>query len=118
MASNDCVRLAHFSDIHVMADACRWQARDWASKRLASWFNLRCLGRGRHFCHADQVVRALTAEVRERGIDRLVFSGDATALGFPEEVARAAELLRVGKENTRAGEDQGESDQPHHLSTN
>src|SRR4051812_18231322 len=86
-----------------MAQPCRWQARDWVSKRMASWFNLHCLGRSRHFSHADEAVRALTAEVRERGIDHLVFSGDATALGFPEEVARAAELLRVGKEDFPPG---------------
>jgi 3',5'-cyclic AMP phosphodiesterase CpdA len=46
----------------------------------------------------------LTAELRgpERP-DCTVFSGDATALGFPEEIARAAELLGVGADRSPPG---------------
>jgi 3',5'-cyclic AMP phosphodiesterase CpdA len=92
------IRLAHFSDIHVEARS-RWTVRDWFSKRLTSWLNLRLLGRGRRFHDADRVLAALRADWRERGFDRVVFSGDATSLGFAEESARAATLLGVGMDS-------------------
>ena len=43
----------------------------------------------------DEVLGVLMDELRQRGPDRIVFSGDATALGFASEFERAAELLRV-----------------------
>jgi 3',5'-cyclic AMP phosphodiesterase CpdA len=92
-------RLAHVSDVHVEAPA-RWHLGDWFSKRLTSWINLRLLGRGKRFRQTPQVLAALRAEWRERRPDRVVFSGDATALGFPEESARAAEWLGVGDQAT------------------
>jgi 3',5'-cyclic AMP phosphodiesterase CpdA len=101
-AEKSSVRLAHFSDIHVTTD-CRWGLRDWLSKRLTSWINLRLLGRGRRFGHANRVVETLAHELRQRGCDHLLFSGDATSLGFEEEVAWAAELLGVGKPDMPPG---------------
>jgi 3',5'-cyclic AMP phosphodiesterase CpdA len=95
-AGPPAIRLAHFSDIHVTAPACAWRPADWFSKRLTSWVNLRLLGRGHRFRHADQVLQALAAELRAGPFDRILFSGDATALGFEEEVARAAHLLGLG----------------------
>ena len=89
------LRLAHLSDVHVGAPRCAWRTRDWLDKRLATWFNLRVLGRGRRFRRADEVLAVLQADLDARGCDRVVFSGDATAMGFEEEFARAAELLRV-----------------------
>jgi 3',5'-cyclic AMP phosphodiesterase CpdA len=96
------IRLAHVSDIHVQARST-WRTRDWMSKRLTSWVNLRLLGRGKRFAHVERVLRALREDVRRRGCDRLIFSGDATALGFEEEMARAAELLGVGRPDTPPG---------------
>ena len=90
------VRLAHFSDIHIGARQLDWKLRDWFSKRLTSWFNDRALGRRRRFANTDEVTTRLMDELLGRGIDHLVFSGDATALGFAAEFRRAAELLRVG----------------------
>jgi 3',5'-cyclic AMP phosphodiesterase CpdA len=90
------VRFAHFSDIHVTTRSV-WRPRDWVSKRLSSWVNLRLLGRGHHFRKADEVVRALLADLRQRRPDHLLFSGDATALGFAEEIAHAAALLQVSE---------------------
>jgi 3',5'-cyclic AMP phosphodiesterase CpdA len=90
------VRLAHFSDIHVTARAV-WRPGDWVNKRLTAWLNLRFLGRGRRFRDADAVLAALRADWQQRRPDHLVLSGDATALGFPEEVAHAAALLPVGE---------------------
>jgi 3',5'-cyclic AMP phosphodiesterase CpdA len=88
------VRLAHFSDVHVTA-ASAWRVADWLSKRLSAWINLRLLGRGFRFRLTEQVLLALRHELRARTPDRVVFSGDATALGFEEEMARAAALLDV-----------------------
>jgi 3',5'-cyclic AMP phosphodiesterase CpdA len=95
--SGEPIRLAHFSDIHVQSERCSWRVRDWFNKRMSAWINLRLLGRGRHFRLTDRVLASLTAELRTRGFHRLLFSGDATAMGFEEEVARAAELLGVGR---------------------
>jgi 3',5'-cyclic AMP phosphodiesterase CpdA len=97
------VRLAHFSDVHVTVPDCRWRRPDWFNKRISAWVNLRVLGRGFRFRHADRVLAALTRDLRHRGYDRLLFSGDATALGFEEEVARAAALLGVGGRETPPG---------------
>jgi 3',5'-cyclic AMP phosphodiesterase CpdA len=89
------VRLAHFSDVHVTAPACVWRRGDWFNKRMSAWINLRLLGRGKRFRHADRVVVALVEELRTRRFDRVLFSGDASAMGFEEELARAAHLLGV-----------------------
>ncbi len=87
------VRLAHFSDIHLTAEPLGWRATDWLSKRTSGWLNLSVFGRGRRFRRAEEVVAALMAELRQSPPDRVVFSGDATALGFEAECARAAALL-------------------------
>lgn len=90
------IRLAHFSDIHVTSGQLEWKLGDWFSKRLTSWLNHRYL-RGRHFALAEEIIARMLDELAARGIDHLVFSGDATALGFESEFRRAAEALRVGQ---------------------
>jgi 3',5'-cyclic AMP phosphodiesterase CpdA len=90
------VRLAHFSDVHLTTRPLGWALRDLRSKKLSGWFHLRALGRGRQFRLAHEVARALVTEFRERKPDRLVFSGDATALGFATEFTHAAKCLHVG----------------------
>ncbi len=89
------IRLAHISDIHLTSGRLEWQLGDWFSKRLTSWFNHRFLGRARRFALADEIVACLMAELVRREIDHVVFSGDATALGFESEIRGAAEALRV-----------------------
>jgi len=96
-AANARIRLVHLSDIHVTARPLGWKRADWFNKRLAAWFNLRGLGRGYRFRHADRVMVALMEELRRSPPDRILFSGDATALGFDAEIAHAAKLL--GLEN-------------------
>jgi 3',5'-cyclic AMP phosphodiesterase CpdA len=96
-ADSTSIRLAHFSDIHVAAPHSRWRLRDWLSKRLTTWANFRLLGRREHFLAGDRILSALAVELHSRPFDRLVFSGDATAMGFEEEVSRAAEVLGVGR---------------------
>lgn len=91
------IRLAHVSDIHITTDSYEWKREDWFNKRLAAWFNLRWLGRGKLFRHADVVMKQMMKEIADRGVHHVVFSGDATALGFESEVKKAAELLEVSK---------------------
>lgn len=87
------IRLIHFSDIHLTASPLGWRRSDWFDKRLAAWLNLRVLGRGFRFRNADTVVKALVKDLQTFAPDRVIFSGDATALGFESELRRAAELL-------------------------
>jgi 3',5'-cyclic AMP phosphodiesterase CpdA len=94
--STGAVRLAHFSDVHLTTRPLGWALHDLRTKKLSGWFHLRALGRGRQFRLAHEVARALVAEFRDRRPDRLVFSGDATALGFSSETSHAARKLHVG----------------------
>jgi 3',5'-cyclic AMP phosphodiesterase CpdA len=87
------VRLAHFSDVHITSRPLGWRRTDWFSKRVTGWINLRFLGRRYRFRRADDVLTALVTEWRERRPDHVVFSGDATNLGFENEFVRAATLL-------------------------
>jgi 3',5'-cyclic AMP phosphodiesterase CpdA len=90
------VRLAHFSDIHVTARRLGWNRRDLFTKRVTGWMNLKLLGRGFRFRRAAAVAATLTRELHQRRPDHLLFSGDATALGFESELAEAAKALTVG----------------------
>ncbi len=90
------IRLAHLSDIHLTTPALPWQWGDWFTKRYPGWLNFRYLGRKYRFRHADDVLPVLVDDLRRRAPDRIVFSGDATALGFAPEFEKAAKLLRVG----------------------
>src|SRR5438105_4751612 len=89
------IRLAHLSDIHSTVPALEWQPGDWFTKRYPGWVNFRWLGRRHRFRRADDVLTTLVRELRQRGTDRVVFSGDATAMGFESEFKKAAELLGV-----------------------
>ncbi len=89
------IRLAHFSDIHITAHPLGWRPEDWFNKRLTGWINCACLGRGHRFNQADAVLAALVADLHARRHDRVIFSGDATALGFASEFARAAAILKL-----------------------
>lgn len=91
------IRLAHFSDIHLSSTPLEWKLEDWFSKRLTSWLNHRFLGRARRFARAEDIVARLMDDLLQRDIDHLVFSGDATALGFESEIRRAAEFLRISQ---------------------
>jgi 3',5'-cyclic AMP phosphodiesterase CpdA len=91
------IQLAHVSDVHLTAPDWDWTRADWFNKRLAAWFNFRWLGRRLRFRQADEVLQRWQAEIRERKIDHVIFSGDATALGFPSEISKAADMLGVGR---------------------
>ncbi len=92
MPDTPTIRLAHFSDIHLSSPDCIWRAEDWVNKRLFSWMNMRLLGRGYRFRHAERIMVAMLEDIRQANVDHVIFSGDATAMGFKEEMARAAVL--------------------------
>src|SRR5262249_26492354 len=102
-AAPPSVRLAHFSDVHITAKGCVWWTEDWFNKRLFSWLNHRFLGRGFRFRHGAAVLEALAQELRRGRYDRLVFSGDATAMGFDEELVRAVSLLGLDRPDAPPG---------------
>jgi hypothetical protein len=77
------------------------EVRRRCAGKIAVVHRKQVLGAGK-FARAERVVAALVAELRERGFDRVSFSGGATALGFEEEEARAADLLGVGRPGARA----------------
>src|SRR5438094_454711 len=89
------VRLAHFSDIHLTAKPLGWRVRDAFSKRPTGWVNFAVFGRGAKFRHANDVTAVLRREFATRGFDQLVFSGDATTMGFPAEMTESAQRLGV-----------------------
>jgi 3',5'-cyclic AMP phosphodiesterase CpdA len=90
------IRLAHFSDVHITAKPLGWRRRDWFTKRFPGWVNFRWLGREHRFRRAEAVLLALMKELRDWQPDRIVFSGDATALGFEPEFAQASAVLGLG----------------------
>jgi 3',5'-cyclic AMP phosphodiesterase CpdA len=95
--STRSVRLVHFSDVHVTARPLGWQARDWLTKRVTGWLNLYVLGRGYSFRHADVPLAELAAQLSRQPPDHVIFSGDASTLGFDNELARMAYLLHVAE---------------------
>lgn len=95
-SAESTVRLAHFSDIHLTAKRLGWRPRDLLTKRTTGWLHLK-LHRGKRFRDAESVLGAMLADIRERSVDHLVFSGDATTLGYGSEVEVAARLLGVGE---------------------
>ncbi len=97
------VRLLHFSDVHLTTRPDDWRLHDWFNKRLAAWVNLRVLGRGHRFRHADRALAALLKQARQKPPDRLVFSGDATALGFESEMKKTAGALGLFEKDVLPG---------------
>src|SRR5438132_5042263 len=87
------LRLIHFSDIHVTTRPLGWRAGDFFTKRLPGWINLRWLGRAHRFRHAEEILQAFVQEMQANPPDRLIFSGDATGLGFENELERGISLL-------------------------
>lgn len=90
------IKLAHFSDVHLTSPRLGWRVRDMFGKRASGWVNVKFLGRGTRFQHANAVVDALLREFHERPLDQLVFSGDATTMAFDNEMTEAALRLGVG----------------------
>src|SRR5438067_9815142 len=97
------IRLVHFSDIHFTTKPLGWRASDFCTKRLPGWINLRWLGREHRFCHAQEVLNSLKKELKRERPDCIIFSGDATGLGFENELIRAIDLLGVSELHGQPG---------------
>ncbi|NBO90883.1 MAG: metallophosphoesterase [Planctomycetia bacterium] len=93
MMSANVLRFAHFSDMHLTSRRYSWRTEDWFNKRLAAWLNLTVAGRGYRFRHAPQTTAAMVRDLRQRRADYLLFSGDATAMGFDDELEVLTSLL-------------------------
>ena len=103
-ASNSTgITLIHFSDLHLYVSNTHWSFADWSSKRLSGWLNLFCLGRENQFARAQKVALCFRREIQARQPHICVFSGDSSALGFSQEITRAAELLGVAGQERPAG---------------
>jgi 3',5'-cyclic AMP phosphodiesterase CpdA len=100
---NAMIRLIHFSDVHLTTRPLGWHAGDFFTKRLPGWINLRWLGREHRFRHSEEVLSALMAELKRNPPDRIVFSGDATGLGFESELVRAVQSLGINQSNCLPG---------------
>jgi 3',5'-cyclic AMP phosphodiesterase CpdA len=87
------VRLVHVSDVHLTSKPLGWQPSDFFNKRLPGWINFRFLGRGKRFHNAEAVLHSLIRSLQANPPDRIVFSGDATALGFECELNRTAQVF-------------------------
>src|SRR5439155_10533072 len=90
------IRLIHFSAIHITAQPLGWQHRDWFNRRLPGWLNLKWLGRELRFRRAEEVLAVLSTDLRARAPDHVIFSGNATTLGFDAEFRKAASMLGMG----------------------
>ncbi|MCS7014555.1 MAG: metallophosphoesterase [Gemmatales bacterium] len=88
------VRLAQISDLHLPLWPMRWRKQDYHIKRLAGWLNMRWLFRRDSFALAETVAEALVRDIRQRQPHVVVLCGDVACLGFDEEFALAARLLR------------------------
>jgi 3',5'-cyclic AMP phosphodiesterase CpdA len=83
------MRIAHFSDLHLLSLAGIPSRRFW-NKRLTGWVNLR-LKRGS--IHRTAYVRAVAREVMRVEPDHVVVTGDLTNLALEPEFELARELL-------------------------
>ena len=91
----ETVRLAHLSDLHLPVKPLGWRWRDYFSKRLTGFIHIRWLGRSKRFRHAAKVLTALMRSLPERRIDHVLFSGDASMMGFRREFEEVASLLHL-----------------------
>lgn len=89
------MRLVHFSDVHLTARPLGWRMADFFGKRLTGYYNNHLSARSRRFAQAEPVLSILADDLRAQPPDGIVFSGDATTLGFLSETERTAEVLGV-----------------------
>ena len=84
------VRLAHYSDVHLTAKPLGWRPRDLLSQ-AGDRVGERHPARPRAAVpRAPAVVAALRRDIGRRPPDALVFSGDATGMGFESEFVTSA----------------------------
>jgi predicted phosphodiesterase len=87
------LRLAHLSDLHHQID---WRKRSiWSSgwRGALGRFELHALGRLRRFAGVEQRIARLVEQVLKLAPDRVILTGDLTALGDASELRLARKLL-------------------------
>ncbi len=93
------LRIAHFSDIHLLIPNHRCSLSDYLSKKGWGRINLHCLGRAYRFRFALPILQQLRKHMEKMAVNHIVFSGDAGTIGIPGECEAVANLLGIGKEN-------------------
>jgi len=83
------MRIAHFSDLHVLALEGASTYR-FLNKRFTGWLNLR-LKRGHK--HRSAHVRAIAREITRAKVDHVVITGDLTNLALEQEFEAVKRLL-------------------------
>jgi 3',5'-cyclic AMP phosphodiesterase CpdA len=85
------MRIAHFSDLHVLAlDGVA--TRRFLNKRFTGWVNLRLK---RAHKHRPAHVRAVAREIARAKVDHVVITGDLTNLALEQEFEAVKDLLEV-----------------------
>ena len=87
------LRLAHLSDLHDQID---WRQRSlWSSgwRGAPGRFELHALGRLRRFAGVERCIGRLVEQVLSLSPDRVIVTGDLTALGDEAELRHARALL-------------------------
>lgn len=102
MTDATIIRIAHFSDIHISGQQLGFRWRDLPTKRTTGWLNLR-LRRGGTFRDAAQIAASMMRDIRARGCQHAVFSGDATSMGFAREFQVGARALGLEATNGLPG---------------
>jgi 3',5'-cyclic AMP phosphodiesterase CpdA len=97
------IRLVHISDIHLTCRPLGWRGKDFFTKRLPGWINLRWLGRAHRFRYSWEILQAFAKEIQAKPPDRIIFSGDATGLGFENELDVGTRSLGVNDLNGLPG---------------
>ncbi|MBS2015255.1 MAG: metallophosphoesterase [Deltaproteobacteria bacterium] len=83
------MRIAHFSDLHVLALE-GVKAHRFFNKRFTGWVNLRLK---RAHKHRPGHVRAVAREIARAGVDHVAITGDLTNLALEQEFEAVKELL-------------------------
>lgn len=86
------MRIAHFSDLHVLDLAGVDATRLWTNKRATGMVNLK-LHRGHK--HKPRAVEAIVADVKAQGADHVVITGDLSNLALETEFARVRTMIEA-----------------------
>jgi 3',5'-cyclic AMP phosphodiesterase CpdA len=88
------MRIAHFSDLHVLDLAGVSAARLWTNKRATGMVNLK-LHRGHK--HKPRAVEAIVDDIRGQGVDHVVITGDLSNLALETEFSAVRAMIdRLG----------------------